>query len=158
MRCCSAAASGEEGLQADWLDGVMNAAANRRIAWFLHRPLFLDSPDEGDTGYWSVKPQPRSWLVERVQRHSVALVASGHLHRAHDFARDGTRYIWAPSSAFLVGPVMKPPPMSGENRLGAVVYEIDERAIEATIIEVPGLSRHWSDDVAEEVYPRHLYG
>jgi 3',5'-cyclic AMP phosphodiesterase CpdA len=148
----------EEGLQADWLDGVMNAAADRRIAWFLHRPLFLDSPDEGDTGYWSVKPQPRSWLVERVQRHSVALVASGHLHRAHDFARDGTRYIWAPSSAFLVGPVMKPPPMSGENRLGAVVYEIDERAIEATIIEVPGLSRHWSDDVAEEVYPRHLYG
>jgi hypothetical protein len=44
--------------------------------------------------------------------------------------------------------------MPGENRLGAVVYEINGRAIEANIIEVPGLSRHWIDDVAEEVYPR----
>ena len=110
----------EEGLQADWLDGVMRAAADRRIAWFLHRPLFLDSPDESDTGYWSVKPQPRSWLVERMQRHSVALVASGHLHKAHDFVRNGTRYIWGPSSAFLVGPRLKAPPMAGEHRLGAV--------------------------------------
>jgi len=110
----------EEGLQADWLDGVMRAAADRRIAWFLHRPLFLDSPDESDTGYWSVKPQPRSWLVERMQRHSVALVASGHLHKAHDFVRNGTRYIWGPSSAFLVVPRLKAPPMAGEHRLGAV--------------------------------------
>ena len=110
----------EEALQADWLDGVIKAAADRRIAWFLHRPLFLDSPDEGDTGYWSVKPQPRSWLVERMQRHSVALVASGHLHKAHDFVRNGTRYIWGPSSAFLVGPRLKAPPMAGEHRLGAV--------------------------------------
>jgi len=110
----------EEGLQADWLDGVMRAAADRRIAWFLHRPLFLDSPDESDTGYWSVKPQPRSWLVERMQRHSVALVASGHPHKAHDFVRNGTRYIWGPSSAFLVGPRLKAPPMAGEHRLGAV--------------------------------------
>ena len=110
----------EEALQADWLDGVMRAAADRRIAWFLHRPLFLDSPDESDTGYWSVKPQPRSWLVERMQRHSVALVASGHLHKAHDFVRDGTRYIWGPSSAYLVGPRLKAPPMAGEHRLGAV--------------------------------------
>ena len=148
----------EERFQADWLEGVMSDAGERRIAWFLHRPLFLDNPDEGDTGYWSVKPQPRSWLIERVQRHSVALVASGHLHRAHDFVRDGIRYIWAPSSAFLVGPVNKAPPMSGEEQLGAVLYEIDERSIKATIIEVPGLSRHWSDDVAEEVYPRRLYG
>jgi len=148
----------EEALQADWLEGVMDDARNRRIAWFLHRPLFLDSPDEADTGYWSVKPQPRAGLLSLARRHSVALVASGHLHRAHDFVRDGTRYIWAPSSAFLVGPVNKAPPMSGEEQLGAVLYEIGERSIDATIVEVPGLLRHWSDNVAEEVYPRRLYG
>jgi 3',5'-cyclic AMP phosphodiesterase CpdA len=144
----------EEEVQADWLYGIMNDAGSRRIAWFLHRPLFLDSPSEGDTGYWSVKPQPRSQLIELIRRHSVPLVASGHLHKAHDFLDDGTRYIWAPATAFLVGPGMKAPPMPGENRLGAVVYEIDSGAIEAKIIEVPGLSPHWIDDVAEEVYPR----
>ena len=144
----------EEALQADWLDAVMKDANGRRIAWFLHRPLFLDGPDEGDTGYWSVKPQPRSRLLDLVKRRSVALVASGHLHKAHDFRHDGTRYIWAPSSAFLVGPAMKAPPMPGEDRLGAVVYDLEAGTIKAKIIQVPGLSLHWLDDVAEEVYPR----
>ena len=142
----------EETLQADWLDVVMSDAQGRRIAWFLHRPLFLDSPDEADSGYWSVKPQPRAHLLELARRYSVGLVASGHLHRAHDFLNDGTRYIWAPATAFLVGEMA--PPMPGESRLGAVMYEIDGRTLEAGIIEVPGLSRHWIDDVAEEVYPR----
>jgi len=144
----------EEALQARWLEAVMNDARDRRIAWFLHRPLFLDNPDEGDTGYWSIKPQPRVGLLDLARLHSVALVASGHLHKAHNFVRDGTRYIWAPSSAFLVGPRMKAPPMPGEHRLGAVVYEIEGRNIEPRIIAVPGLSPHWIDDVAEEVYPR----
>ena len=143
----------EEALQADWLDAVMNDAVRRRTAWFLHRPLFLNSTDEGDTGYWSVKPQPRARLLQLLRRRSVGLVASGHLHKAHDFLNAGTRYIWAPATAFLVGEMA--PPMPGENRLGAVVYEIDRGTIEAKIIGVPGLSPHWIDDVAEEVYPRH---
>jgi 3',5'-cyclic AMP phosphodiesterase CpdA len=144
----------EEGVQSDWLDGVMDDAGSRRVAWFLHRPLFLDSPSEGDTGYWSIKPRPRAQLLDLIKRCSVALVASGHLHRAHDFSRDRTRYIWAPSTAFLVGPGMKAPPMPGENRLGAVVYDIDRGSIAAKIIAVPGLSTHWLDEVIEEVYPR----
>jgi 3',5'-cyclic AMP phosphodiesterase CpdA len=142
----------EEALQADWLAAVMNDAEGRRIAWFLHRPLFLDSTDEGDTGYWSVKPQPRSRLIELVRQHSVGLVASGHLHKAYDFLNDSTRYIWAPATAFLVGEMA--PPMPGVKRLGVVVYKIDRGNIEAKIIEVPGLSPHWIDDVVEEVYPR----
>jgi 3',5'-cyclic AMP phosphodiesterase CpdA len=142
----------DEATQADWLDAAMHDAEGRRIAWFLHRPLFLDSPEEGDTGYWSIKPQSRSRLIGLVRHHSVALVASGHLHKAGDFVVGGTRYIWSPASAFLVGDMA--PPMPGENRLGAVVYEIHRGATEAKIIEVPGLSPHWIDNVINEVYPR----
>ena len=42
----------EEKVQADWLETVMNEAAGRHIAWFLHRPLFLESPTKAipDTG------------------------------------------------------------------------------------------------------------
>jgi hypothetical protein len=72
------------------LDAVIEGADGGRIACFLHRPLFLDSPSEDDTGYWSVKPQPRARLLELVQRHSVAPVANGHLHKAHQMRHQGT--------------------------------------------------------------------
>jgi 3',5'-cyclic AMP phosphodiesterase CpdA len=143
----------EEAAQADWLDGVMESAGGRKIAWFLHRPLFLDNPDEPDTGYWSVEPESFSRLIELVGRRSVALVASGHLHKAHQTVRDGTRYVWAPASSFLVGPEIQPP-MPGEKRLGAVLYEVHGSALEPSIIDVPGLAPYWLDDVIDEVYPR----
>ncbi|HYZ39635.1 MAG TPA: hypothetical protein VE687_03305, partial [Stellaceae bacterium] len=106
-----------------------------------------------DTGYWSIKPAPRVRLIELVRRHSVALVASGHLHKAHNMSRDGTRYLWAPASSFLVGPQIAPP-MPGEKRLGAVRYEFDGATLEAEIIDVPGLAQYWIDGVIDEVYPR----
>jgi len=46
------------------------------------------------------------------------------------------------------------PPMPGEKRLGAVVYDIEDGTLKAEIVEVPGLAPHWIDDVVEEVYPR----
>jgi 3',5'-cyclic AMP phosphodiesterase CpdA len=144
----------EEAAQMAWLAAVMEEARDRPIAWFLHRPLFIDSPDEGDTGYWSVKPQQRARLVELVRRHSVALVATGHLHKAHQTVCEGTRYVWGPASAFLVGPDMQPP-MSGTKQLGAVQYEFDGTGLQAEIMDVPGLTQYWIDDVVDEVYPRH---
>jgi alkaline phosphatase D len=143
----------EETAQAAWLETVMEGAGGRGIAWFFHRPLFLDSPGEGDTGYWSVKPQPRARLIELVKRYSVTLVASGHLHKSHRMNHQGTCYVWAPASSFLVGPEIQPP-MAGEKRLGAVIYELDGTALGVEITEVPGLSPHWIDDVIDQVYPR----
>ena len=130
----------------------MAEAQGRQLAWFLHRPLFLDSPDEADTGYWSVKPEPRALLIELVRRYSVALVASGHLHKAHQTLRDGTQYIWAPASSFLVGPAIQPE-MPGKKRLGAVLYELDGAVLRPSIVDVPGLSPYWIDEVIDEVYP-----
>ena len=141
----------EEAAQAAWLDAVMEGAGDREIAWFLHRPLFLDSPDEPD-GYWSVKPEPRARLSELVRQHSVALVASGHLHKAYQTVCDGTRYLWCPASSFLVGPETQPA-MAGERWLGAVRYEVNGAALEPSIVDVPGLETYWLDDVIEEVYP-----
>jgi predicted MPP superfamily phosphohydrolase len=143
----------EENAQDAWLERIMERADGRRIAWFLHRPLFLDSPEEGDTGYWSVKPQPRARLLELAGRHSVELIASGHLHKSHQMTRHGACYIWAPASSFLVGPEIQPP-MPGEKQLGAVLYDLSGAALEAKICAVPGLSVYWIDDVIHEVYPR----
>ena len=142
----------EEAAQAAWLEAVCTEAKGRRLAWFLHKPLFLDTPEEGDTGYWSVKPEPRARLMALLQRHRVALVASGHLHKARDFEHAGTRYIWAPASSFLVGDMQ--PAMPGDKRLGAVGYEFDNAGFSARIVAVPGLAERWLDPVIHEVYPR----
>src|SRR5260370_7544946 len=99
----------EEAAQAAWLDAVMEGAAGRQIAWFLHRPLFLDGPDEPDTGYWSVKPEPRARLIELERRHWVNLVASGPLHKAHQTLHYGPRYAWAPASPFFAASPLQPP-------------------------------------------------
>ena len=145
----------EERNQLGWLEAVMDDAHDRKLAWFLHRPLFLEHPEEGDTGYWSVRPEPRRELLALLRHYRVALVASGHLHKTHDFTRDGTRYIWAPSSAFLCGPSVQMN-MPGERRLGAVHYEIQGAVLQAGFCEVPGLAEHWIDPVIEELYPLHL--
>jgi 3',5'-cyclic AMP phosphodiesterase CpdA len=145
----------EEAAQLAWLEEVMAGADGRSLAWFLHKPLFLDGPDEGDSGYWSVKPELRQPLLELLRRHRVAMVASGHLHKARNFIRDGTRYIWAPSSAFLCGPSVQTE-MPGDKRLGAVCYEFDRHQYRAKIVAVPGLTEHWIDGLIEELYPLHL--
>jgi 3',5'-cyclic AMP phosphodiesterase CpdA len=142
----------EEAAQTAWLETVMAESASRRIAWFLHKPLFLDGPAEGDTGYWSVKPRQRAALLALVKRYRVALVASGHLHKAHDFHHRQTRYIWGPASSFLVG--RRQPAMPGTKLLGAVLYEFGATEFTAEICEIPGLNKYWLDDVIDEVYPR----
>jgi 3',5'-cyclic AMP phosphodiesterase CpdA len=142
----------EEAQQLNWLDRVLGEAGDRKLAWFLHRPLFLFSPDEPDTGYWSVKPALRAELLARVRKHRVALVASGHLHRWHDEVRDGTRFVWAPSSGFLVGP-SQAPPMPGSATLGAIVYGFDGADMSLAFASIDGLRDHWIDDVIDEVYP-----
>jgi 3',5'-cyclic AMP phosphodiesterase CpdA len=142
----------EEAAQDAWLDAVMEQSAGRPVAWFLHKPLFLNSPEEGDTGYWAIKPQTRARLMALVRRYRVGLVASGHLHKAHELVSERTRFVWAPASSFLVGDMQ--PAMPGEKRLGAVLYEFDGPTITPQIMAVPGLREHRLDDVIHEVYPR----
>jgi 3',5'-cyclic AMP phosphodiesterase CpdA len=140
--------------QFGWLESVMERAAGRHLAWFLHRPLFLENPDEGNTGYWAVRPGPRRALLELVRRHGVALVASGHLHKARQHLLDGTRFVWCPSSAFLCGPDVQPT-MPGDKRLGAVRCDFSGDELRAGIAEVPGLAEQWIDDLIDEIYPAH---
>jgi 3',5'-cyclic AMP phosphodiesterase CpdA len=141
----------EEERQFDWLEAAMRSAGDRRLAWFMHQPLFVDEPEEGDAGYWAIGPEPRARLLDLARRR-VALVASGHVHRALDRSLGGARYIWAPSAGFVCGPVLQPE-MVGELRLGAVLYEFAPDGFEASIEDIAGLRPFVIDDVVHEVYP-----
>ena len=142
----------EEERQLAWLERTLDEREGRRVAWFMHQPLFLAEPQESDTGYWGVKPGPRARLLELIDRHKVALVASGHLHKANDHYVNGTRFIWGPSSGVVVGPALQPD-MAGEKRLGAVIYEFGPDGFTAEICTIDGLRTFCIDDVVHEVYP-----
>jgi len=145
----------EEARQLEWLTQVMASAGDRRIAWFTHRPLFIDHPHEADTGYWSVKPGPREQMLDLLRRHDVSIVSTGHLHKWRDSVVDGCRFVWCGSSGFLVGPDNQPD-MAGEKRLGAVVYDFHGTDVTIRRGDVPELTTLWIDDVLHEVYPpRH---
>ena len=145
----------EEARQMTWLHDTLGSAGERRIAWFMHRPLFIDDPREGDRGYWSVKPEPRALLLDVIRRYDVALVATGHLHKWHVATVDGCRHVWCPSSGFLVGPDNQPE-LPGEKWMGAVIFDFDGANVTVRHGEVAGLTTLWIDDVVHEVYPpRH---
>ena len=70
------AGSAEEAEQSDWLARCLEGKAGRRVAMFSHQPLFVDDPDEGNTGYWGIPPRPRGALRDLLVRHGVALIGA----------------------------------------------------------------------------------
>ncbi|ANL46822.1 metallophosphoesterase domain-containing protein [Rhizobium phaseoli] len=141
----------EEEAQFEWLAEALEDRAGRRVALFAHKPLFVDAPDEGDTGYWSVRPAQRRRLYDLIAAHDVALFASGHLHWAWQGRFDDTQLTWGPSAAFIIDKMERE--MPGERLIGAVVHEFDT-SVESEIVAVPGMTAHVLDDVVLEVYPQ----
>ena len=140
----------EEEAQFEWLRETLEERRGRRIALFAHKPLFVDEPHEGDTGYWSVRPAQRKRLYDLIAAHDVALFASGHLHWAWQGRFENTALTWAPSAAFILDKLVRE--MPGERLVGAVVHEFGDD-VESDIVAVPGMTAYVLDDVIEEVYP-----
>ncbi|OBQ75413.1 metallophosphoesterase family protein [Mesorhizobium erdmanii] len=144
----------EEHTQFEWLQAALESRGGRRVALFAHKPLFIDEPGEGDTGYWSVRPAQRQRLYELIGAHDVALFASGHLHRAWQGHYEDTSLVWGPSAAFVVGDMERE--MPGERLLGAVIHEFGD-AVASEIVAIPGMTVHVLDDVVEDVYPHEAH-
>ncbi len=137
--------------QFDWSKNALAGAGTRRIAMFAHKPLFVDEPNEGDTGYWSVRPSARQHLRDLIAAHDVALFASGHLHRAWIGKLGSTKLAWAPAAAFIVGPMERD--MPGERIVGAMVHTLGDD-VHTEIVQIKGMTPFLLDDVMDEVYPR----
>ncbi|MFZ5778615.1 MAG: metallophosphoesterase family protein [Pseudomonadota bacterium] len=125
----------QEGEQDAWLDAEL-AAASRPVLLALHKPLFLQSPDETETTAKSLNPEPRARLLRRLGDASVQVVVSGHLHCHRDRMRDGLRHVWAPSTAFLLQEPVDP---AAKNALGILSVELDDAGAEFERLDVPGL-------------------
>ncbi|GGA86357.1 phosphohydrolase [Brucella endophytica] len=144
----------EEDAQFEWLERQFGARNGRRVAIFTHKPLFVDEPHEGDTGYWGIRPAQRRRLYDLIAAHDVALFASGHLHWAWQGAFNGTSLVWGPSTAFILDGMERE--MPGERLIGAVVHTFGAD-VASEIVAVPDMTAHVLDDVVAEVYPHEAH-
>lgn len=140
----------EEARQLDWFADALDH--DGPIALFLHKPLFIDQPDEGARGYWSVPPEPRRPILGLMAKRDVRLIGSGHLHihRQAEFA--GVRHVWAPSAAFVVGEMQEP--LGGHRVLGCITYDLGPGTVDVRYHRPDGMVDHEIDPVIHEVYPK----
>jgi 3',5'-cyclic AMP phosphodiesterase CpdA len=134
--------------QEDWLRSALGSAHGKPIALFLHKPLFLNLPDDPEEPGTAIRfvPQPvRARLVELLNAHDVRLVASGHVHQRRDFTYARTRHIWAPSIGFII-PDRKQE-VIGTKETGLVEYRFRPDSFEVTHLRAAGLVDISLDDL-----------
>lgn len=126
-----------EAEQADWLADRLEEASGRPVALVLHKPLFLEHPEEAEATIASVNPAPRRALMPLLRRGGVRMVVSGHLHATRDRVVDGIRHLWLPATAFLGSGGH-----GGVPAVGGTVVEFGAAEAVVTPLDLPGLVPH----------------
>jgi 3',5'-cyclic AMP phosphodiesterase CpdA len=128
-----------EAEQFDWLAAQLSAVGGKPLALFLHKPLYLNVPDDPELLATSIRyiPQPaRARLIEMLGAVDLRLVASGHVHQRRDFSRGHVRHIWAPSSGFIISD--KGQEVIGIKEVGLIEYRFQPDGFEVRHVRAPG--------------------
>jgi 3',5'-cyclic AMP phosphodiesterase CpdA len=128
-----------ESEQFDWLASQLSGINGKPLALFLHKPLYLNAPDDPELKATAIRyiPQPaRSRLIEMLGAVDLRLVASGHVHQRRDFTRGHVRHVWAPSSGFII-PDRKQE-VIGIKEVGLVEYRFQPDGFEVRHVRAPG--------------------
>jgi 3',5'-cyclic AMP phosphodiesterase CpdA len=128
-----------EAEQFDWLKSELSKANGKPVALFLHKPLFLNTPDDPELEASAIRyiPQPRRKdLIEMFSAVDLRLVASGHVHQRRDFTFGHTRHVWAPSAGFVIPDRMQE--VIGVKEVGLVEYRFAPDSFEVRHVRAPG--------------------
>jgi hypothetical protein len=128
-----------EAEQFDWLAAQLATVNGRPLALFLHKPLYLNTPDDPELAATSIRyvPQPaRGHLLELLRSVDLRLVASGHVHQRRDFTHGHTRHVWAPSAGFVISDQRQE--VIGIKEVGLVEYRFQPDSFEVRHVRAPG--------------------
>lgn len=84
------------------IDDATASLGARKLALFLHMPLFDKAADEPALPVRFVAPGPRRALLARLHHTPPALIASGHIHQYRESWSDGSHHVWAPSTGYVI--------------------------------------------------------
>jgi 3',5'-cyclic AMP phosphodiesterase CpdA len=128
-----------EAEQFGWLASQLASLGGKPLALFLHKPLYLNAPDDPELPATAIRyiPQPaRARLIKMLDAVDLRLVASGHVHQRRDFTRGHTRHLWAPSSGFVISD--KKQQVIGIKEVGLVEYRFQPDSFEVRHVRAPG--------------------
>jgi 3',5'-cyclic AMP phosphodiesterase CpdA len=128
-----------EAEQFDWLASELSRVNGRPVALFVHKPLYLNAPDDPELAATAIRyvPMPaRSRLLEMLGAVDLRLVASGHVHQRRDFTYSHVRHVWAPSAGFIIPDRMQG--VIGVKEVGLVEYRFQPDSFEVRFVKAPG--------------------
>jgi 3',5'-cyclic AMP phosphodiesterase CpdA len=128
-----------EAEQLDWLGAQLARAHGKPVALFLHKPLFLNTPEDPEREATAIRfvPQPeRARLVEMFGAVDLRLVASGHVHQRRDFTYRHVRHVWAPSAGFVISDARQE--RIGIKETGLVEYRFAPDSFEVRYVRAKG--------------------
>jgi 3',5'-cyclic AMP phosphodiesterase CpdA len=128
-----------EAEQYDWLDSQLSSADGKPVALFLHKPLYLNAPEDPELAASAIRyiPMPaRSRLVGMLRAADLRLVASGHVHQRRDFTYRHIRHVWAPSAGFIIPDAKQE--VIGTKEVGLVEYRFQPDSFEVRHVRAPG--------------------
>jgi len=128
-----------EAEQFDWLASQLAGTNGKPVALFLHKPLYLNAPDDPELEATAIRyvPMPvRSRLVAMLDTVDLRLVASGHVHQRRDFTYGHIRQVWAPSAGFVISD--RKQEVIGIKEVGLVEYRFQPDSFEVRHVRAPG--------------------
>jgi 3',5'-cyclic AMP phosphodiesterase CpdA len=128
-----------EAQQFDWLAAQLAKVGRKPVALFLHKPLYLNLPDDIELEASAIRyvPQPaRAKLIEMFDAVDLRLVASGHVHQRRDFTYRHIRQVWSPSAGFIISDARQE--VIGVKETGLVEYRFQPDSLEVRHVRAKG--------------------
>jgi 3',5'-cyclic AMP phosphodiesterase CpdA len=128
-----------EAEQFGWLAAELAGAAGKPVALFLHKPLYLNAPDDPELAatWFRYVPMPaRRHLIDMLRTVDLRLVGSGHVHQRRDCTFGRVRHIWAPSAGFIISDARQE--VIGVKEVGLVEYRFRPDSFEVRHVRAPG--------------------
>lgn len=117
---------------------AMVGLGSRRLALFLHKPLFDQRMDETEVGGRFVNPAPRRLLLAALKGASPSLVACGHVHQYRATQPAGATHIWGTSTAYVIPDRRQP--RYGLKEVGYVEHRLHaDGRHDSELVRVPGV-------------------
>ncbi len=132
-------ATAEEEQQFDWLASELRGGRGP-LGVMLHKPLFLDGPEDDEPHVRYVPEAPRRRLLAMLRGYDLRFVLSGHVHQSRRLLRDGVEHRWAPSTAFCLPDGVQE--RIGDKEVGVLTLILSGNKHRFAMIRPEGLVRH----------------